>query len=123
MTLTGKTLIDWGYKPGPWFPAAIEAARAVAAAGGDEAAIRRAVDEHAPAPALPLRAAGALAHRLNIAPEGPDEVENVAAVERHMIELMRVPTIRAGAVMPDACPAGSAAGTIPVGGVVATENA
>ena len=40
-----------------------------------------------------------------------------------MAELMRVPTIVAGAVMPDACPAGSAPGTIPVGGVVATRNA
>ena len=36
---------------------------------------------------------------------------------------MRVPTIVAGAVMPDACPSGSAPGTIPVGGVVAAENA
>ena len=36
---------------------------------------------------------------------------------------MRVPTIVAGAVMPDACPSGVAAGTIPVGGVVACEDA
>src|SRR4029077_17561829 len=79
-----------------------------------------------PAPAAPaatLRAAGALAHRLNIAPEDADEIANVAAVEQHMTELMRVPTVRAGAVMADACPAGSAPGTIPVGGVVAVENA
>ena len=36
---------------------------------------------------------------------------------------MRVPTIVAGAVMPDACPSGTAAGTIPVGGVVACDDA
>ena len=36
---------------------------------------------------------------------------------------MRVPTIVAGAVMPDACPSGAAPGTIPVGGVVAAKDA
>jgi tRNA-splicing ligase RtcB len=45
------------------------------------------------------------------------------SVIKHLHELMRVPTIKAGAVMPDACPAGSAPGTIPVGGIVACENA
>ncbi len=36
---------------------------------------------------------------------------------------MRVPTVEKGAIMPDACPSGSALGTIPVGGIVATKNA
>ncbi len=121
--VTGKTLRAWGYEPGRWFAAAIAAAEAVRRAGGSEAEVRAAVEQHAPPPRTPLRATGALAYRLNIAPEDPDEVANVAGVERHMAELMRVPTIRAGAVMPDACPAGSASGTIPVGGVVAAENA
>ena len=40
-----------------------------------------------------------------------------------MAELMRVPTIVAGTVMPDACPSGTAPGTIPVGGVVAAKEA
>ncbi|WP_204288294.1 hypothetical protein, partial [Proteus mirabilis] len=34
--------------------------------------------------------------------------------------LMRTPVIRAGAIMPDACPAGPV-GTIPVGGVAVSE--
>ena len=121
--ITGKTLLAWGYKPGGWFGAAIAAAEQARRTGAGEAEIRAAVDRHLPAPAATLRAAGALAHRLNIAPEDADEIANVAAVEQHMTELMRVPTVRAGAVMPDACPAGSAPGTIPVGGVVAAENA
>jgi RNA-splicing ligase RtcB len=121
--ITGRTLIDWGYAPGPWFPRAIAAAEAARRAGRDEAEIRVVVEGFAPPPVIPLRDAGGLAHRINIAAENPEEEANVAAVERHMIELMRVPTIRAGAVMPDACPAGSAPGTIPVGGVVAAENA
>ncbi|TIL63852.1 MAG: RNA-splicing ligase RtcB, partial [Mesorhizobium sp.] len=36
-----------------------------------------------------------------------------------MDALLRTPTVVSGVVMPDACPAG----TIPVGGVVATRNA
>ena len=121
--ITGRTLIEWGYEPGRWFADAVAAAQRAQAAGADEAAIRAVVATFAPPPTIPLRAAGELAHRMNIAADHPDEVENIAAVERHMRELMRVPTIKAAAVMPDACPAGSAPGTIPVGGVVAAENA
>jgi tRNA-splicing ligase RtcB (3'-phosphate/5'-hydroxy nucleic acid ligase) len=123
MSITGKTLIEMGYQSGSWFPAAIKAAQAVADAGGDEAAIRAAVDKLAPPPTVPLRRAGELAFGMNIRAETPQDAENIASVERHMAELMRVPTIRAGAVMPDACPSGAAPGTIPVGGVVAAENA
>jgi tRNA-splicing ligase RtcB (3'-phosphate/5'-hydroxy nucleic acid ligase) len=124
--ITGKTLIEWGYAPGPWFSAAIAAAEQARQAGGDEAAIRAAVDRLAPPPlppAIGLRSRGALAHRLNIRAEDEHEAENVAGVQRHMAELMRVPTIVAGSVMPDACPSGSAPGTIPVGGVIAADNA
>jgi RNA-splicing ligase RtcB len=122
MTVTGKDLIAWGYRPGPWFPAAIAAANQASAAGAD---VRAAIDAIAPpvVETVPLRKHGELKHHLNIRPEDADEVENVAAVERHMVELMRLPTIVAGAVMPDACPAGAAPGTIPVGGVVAAKEA
>ena len=60
---------------------------------------------------------------LNIRPEGEDEIENVQGVERHMVELMRLPTVVAGAVMPDACVSSRQPGTIPVGGVIATRDA
>jgi RNA-splicing ligase RtcB len=126
MTVTGKTLIAWGYRPGPWFAAAIAAAEAARAAGADEAAIRAAVDRFAPPPApqpVRLREMGGVPYTLNIRPEEPEDAENIAGVERHMTELMRVPTLAAGTVMPDACPAGSAPGTIPVGGVVAAREA
>src|SRR5262245_9193815 len=123
--ITGKTLIAWGYKPGPWFPGAIAAANAAQAQGKAEAEIRAAIDACMPArrEQMALRKVGDLAHRLNIRAEDPDEVANVEAVERHMVELMRVPTGVAGTVMPDACPAGSAPGTIPVGGVIAAKDA
>ena len=40
-----------------------------------------------------------------------------------MGELMKCPVITDGAIMPDACPAGPQKATIPVGGVIAAENA
>lgn len=122
-TITGKTLIDWGYSPGPWFRAATAAAEKARAKGGSEAFIREIVAGHAPAPIIPLRLAGEIAHRMNIRADDQHEADNIAKVAEHMVELMRVPTVRAGSVMPDACPAASAPGTIPVGGVIAAENA
>ena len=124
--ITGKTLIEWGYQPGPWFAAAISAAEQARASGADAAAIRAVVDGLAPPPLPPtvdLRRRGDLAYTLNIRPEEPEDADNIASVEKHMAELMRVPTLVAGTVMPDACPSGSAPGTIPVGGVVAAKDA
>ena len=120
--ITGKTLIDWGFKPGAWFPEGIAAAEAALARGEDA---RAAVDAIAPKaiPQLALRAPDSVPYHLNIRPVNEGDEANIAGVEQHMRELMRVATIRAGAVMPDACPAGQAPGTIPVGGVIAAENA
>jgi RNA-splicing ligase RtcB len=64
-----------------------------------------------------------LPYHINLETKNHDEELNALGVHRHMSELMRVPTLKAGAVMPDACPAGSAPGTIPVGGIVAAQNA
>src|SRR5215468_7464133 len=124
--ITGKTLIAWGYAPGPWFAAAIPAAEKARASGADETAIRATVDGFAPAPPPPsvaLRAPGGVPYTLNIRAEEPEDADNITNVERHMAELMRTPTLVAGAVMPDACPSGSAPGTIPVGGVAAAKDA
>jgi RNA-splicing ligase RtcB len=53
----------------------------------------------------------------------PEDVENFYKIRQHMEEIAKIPTVQAISVMPDACPAGSALGTIPVGGVVVTKNA
>jgi tRNA-splicing ligase RtcB len=123
--VTGRTLLEMGYKPGAWFPSGIAAAQQARANGGDETAMRAAIDGVAPQPSvtMPLRGAGALAHRMNITAENADEADNVAGVTSHMVELMRMPTVVAGAVMPDACPSGRLAGTMPVGGVIAAKEA
>ena len=114
--ITGKDLIDMGFKPGKHFPAMLEAANRAAARGED---VRSAVSVHVP-PEPAALLADPLPYFENIRAENEDEAANVEAVHDTMAALMRTPVIKAGAVMPDACPAGSV-GTIPVGGVVASE--
>ncbi|MCR9116351.1 MAG: RtcB family protein [bacterium] len=75
---------------------------------------------------LALRDVGDVEYFRNVevdadSPEIEFEQATVRAVATSMDQLMRTPTLVAGAVMPDACPTGDA--TIPVGGVVIAENA
>jgi tRNA-splicing ligase RtcB len=124
MEVTGETLIKWGFKPGPWFKDALKAAQIASASGMGEPRLRDLVKAFEPAPieTISLNDAGFRAFRCAIEADNELEQNNVDAVKAHMRELMRLPTVRAGVVMPDACPSGSAPGTIPVGGVIATEG-
>ncbi|MFW2544294.1 RtcB family protein [Primorskyibacter sp. 2E107] len=122
--VTGEHLKDWGHRPGKQFPELLERANALRAEGYGLVKIRMELEgEIPPVPdTLDLRAHGAVAFHENIEFEGADEEDNVQKVRETMTELMRTPTIEAGAIMPDACPAGPV-GTIPVGGVAAARNA
>jgi tRNA-splicing ligase RtcB (3'-phosphate/5'-hydroxy nucleic acid ligase) len=117
MTVTGKDLMDLGFPEGKAFGIVLAHARENDLQGD---ALRAYVAARMPAPYIPLQDAPAFA--LNLVAENEAEVENVTKVSETMAALMRTPTVRAGAVMPDACPAGPM-GTIPVGGVVVTQNA
>lgn len=121
--ISGHMLMAWGHAPGPGFGDLLRRANAARAQGLDPAGIRRMLATEPPPPApptLPLQAGRPL--HVNVAAQDEDEARNIADVMRTMHVLMQTPTIVAGAVMPDACPAG-AEGTIPVGGVVAAGNA
>jgi len=119
--ITGLTLQEWGFKPGRWFKDALLTANRMRAEGADDDAIFAHLQTMQPVETL-LRT-NALPYSVFLDPETDQERENLEAVVKHMDALMRVPTIKAGAVMPDACPAGSQLGTIPVGGAVACEDA
>ena len=124
MSYTGNHLIEWGYKPGPWFAEALKRANLMNDAGHSEAEVHQMVNNMAAQvkPKVKMRSIDDLpAGFTNFLPQPQNEVEseNMIEVNRAMVEIMRVPTVVAGAVMPDACPAG----TIPVGGVVATRDA
>ncbi|AAV93486.1 RtcB family protein [Ruegeria pomeroyi] len=122
--VTGEHLKDWGHRPGKQFPALLARANEMRAAGLGLVRIRMELEvEIPPAPVThDLRAPGEVPFHENIDIAGPDEEDNVQKVRETMTALMRTPTIEAGAIMPDACPAGPV-GTIPVGGVAAARNA
>jgi len=118
--LSGQDLINAGMRQGKWFGRALAEANAILERGGSfDDALEAARMFEPPAP-LPLRSAEMASFHVNIEAETPEETANVAAVTRSMAELMKTPVLRAGALMPDACPAGPE-GTIPVGGVAVSE--
>lgn len=125
--MNGKDLIELGYKPGKHFAEMLRVANALEENEINHSTIIEALDEiYAEAtfsiPTIPLQDPIKYDVFLD-AGRNEYEQNNVNAVLEHMNELVRVPTVRRAAVMPDACPAGAALGTIPVGGVIATENA
>lgn len=117
MTFTGKDLIDLGFEQGS------ELGKAIAYVNAQDLSwdeLRAWVAANKPAPKLQLQDAPSCI--VNLEADNEIEQDNLTKVRETMDVLMRTPTVRAGVVMPDACPAGPT-GTIPVGGVVATENA
>lgn len=120
--ITGTDLIAWGHRPGPTFADLLAMAEAAKSQGLTAEAVRAMLEAEKPAPVAHLPLQNGLAFHANIVAEDADEVQNIAGVSETMRVLMRTPTIEAGAIMPDACPAGPV-GTIPVGGVVAARNA
>ncbi|MEZ5714159.1 MAG: RtcB family protein [Paracoccaceae bacterium] len=122
--VTGDHLKDWGHRPGKQFPALLQKANEMRAEGFGLLRIRSELEAAKPAEpvTMALRAPGEVAFHENIEVTHPDEADNLAKVRATMTALMRTPTLEAGAIMPDACPAGPE-GTIPVGGVAAARNA
>lgn len=114
--ITGKDLVEMGYKPNKLFKQAIEYANANNLTGDS---LRVYMDSIQPIHMEPH--SQPLNFYKNIRAENEEEESNVASVLRDMNLLMVTPTIQSGAVMPDACPTGE--GQIPVGGVVVTKNA
>ena len=121
MNITGNLIKELGYRQAAWWKDAI--AEAGERQFIDSAEARIFLERFAPLPALPLRETGVARWSANIEAEDDIERANIDVVSRHMDELMRVPTIVAGAIMPDACPSDHRLGAIPVGGVAATKEA
>lgn len=123
--LTGQDLVDAGWQPGPKFPALLAAAAAYEERGIHDAAYLMKLLERdfgKEDPKLRLRDE-ALPFSEAITATCELDERNIAGVRRFMGQLLRTPVIEAGAVMPDACPAGSAEATIPVGGAIAVNQA
>lgn len=118
--VSGQDLIDAGMPQGKWFRPALDAANQVLSEGGSMDAAMAAARTFQPGPTLPLRAENDIEIYSNIRAENAFEQDNIEKVNATMRELVRTPAVRAAAIMPDACPSGPV-GSIPVGGVVASE--
>ncbi len=120
-----QDLIEAGWPPSPLFSELIEAARSYEARGvSDKRYVLKLLkrDFGEPARRIGLRREP-LAWAEAIDAVTAEDEGNLCEVRRYMKQLMRVPVIEAGAIMPDTCPAGSAEATIPVGGAVAVRDA
>jgi len=123
--LDEQDLIDAGYEPGPMIGEMLAMVAELEARGiHDRKYVLKLLkrDFRPPPPKAVMREEPAPVAEA-IAPATKEEEENVAKVRKQMHGLLKVPVVTRGAVMPDACPAGSAPAVIPVGGVVAVENA
>lgn len=117
MGITGKNLIEMGYKPGKWFKQALEHINKEKLEGST---LRDYLDNQCPAPPLSPHQQP-LPYYKNIEAQTPYEQENLDKVCANMDILMKTPVLKTGAIMPDACPT-SELGGIPVGGVVVSEH-
>lgn len=112
---TGADLIELGLKPGPHFGKLLDIINDGEYSNEE---ILEMAKTYEPAPKLSLLDVPAPCV-YNITANNDFEIENLQGVTEAMDILRRVPIVVEAAIMPDACPAG----TIPVGGVVATRNA
>lgn len=107
---TPKDILALGYPSGPHIPAMVEMANREGVAN---------LHTLAPPPKLELQDCPTF--QVLAVPDNEDEASNIKSVNETMLELGKTPGVKAMAAMPDCCPAGGL-GTIPVGGVVASEN-
>ncbi len=115
---TGKDLIKMGCAEGPELGAVLRMINERAHTHEEVLAV---IKQFEPAPVLHQHDKAAPC-QFNITADNELEENNVAAVRATMDVVLRTPVVIEGAVMPDACPTGSV-GTIPVGGVVAAQDA
>jgi len=118
--ITGKDLIELGYKPGNWFKDAIVHANENNLDGELLTLYLQSVCPAVITTIEPFN--NPVFYHKNIKADIDHEESNIKNVFSTMDELMKTPTIVNGAIMPDACPTGGI-GQIPVGGVAVAKNA
>ena len=123
--IDGQDLLDAGWQPGAEIGQALAKAHEYEARGiSDKKYLLKLLARDIPKsqPKLGVREQPAPLGEAIAATCELDE-QNIAKVRKTMDELLRMPRIARGAIMPDACPVGGGPATIPVGGAIAVENA
>lgn len=123
--ISAQDLLDAGWVEGPEIGAALQRAAEYEARGiTDSKYLLKLIARDVPKPptkVVPREAPAPLGEA--IAATCEEDEKNIGNVRRLMNQLLCMPRVRRGALMPDACPAGISPATIPVGGAVAVENA
>ncbi len=124
MEIKARDLIAAGWHEGRRLGDALRRARELESTGLVRTEVLAEVEKKFPkdiAVILPRHEAAPLAEAIET--ETPEEATNVAAARQRMTELLHVPVVKRGVIMPDACPSGGGYATIPVGGAIEVENA
>jgi tRNA-splicing ligase RtcB (3'-phosphate/5'-hydroxy nucleic acid ligase) len=119
--ITNEDLREWGYEPGPIYGSIMKYVKELNCETSFE--LRAAIGDKfgTPPPRLKLRPEP-LSYDVAMTVSNDAERENLEMAKTRMDEVMRSPVAIGGALMPDACPTGSSFGSMPVGGVVVTDN-
>src|SRR4051812_25304810 len=124
MEIKARDLITAGWHEGRRLGPALRRARDLESTGLARVDVLAQLEAEFPkqlAVILPRHQPGPLAEAIEA--ETPEEASNVAAARQRMTELLHVPVVKRGVLMPDACPSGGGYATIPVGGGIEVENA
>lgn len=124
MEIKARDLITAGWQEGRRLGVALRRAREIEATGVAREQVLIDLEKEFPKVLpliLPRNEPAPLAEA--IVPETPDEIVNVESSRARMRELLHVPVVKRGAIMPDACPSGPGRALIPVGGAIEVENA
>jgi RNA-splicing ligase RtcB len=121
--ITGNTLIEYGWKPGPYFKEVLDVAnqyssqypwKSIPELMSDIEYMKPEPIEKMKMREQPIHLAEAITSQTDI------ERTNLESVRRCMADLQKLPNVKGAAIMPDACPAGSG---ITVGGAVVLKDA
>ena len=116
--ITGKDLIDMGYKQGAWFGKVINYFKTNEV---DEENIREVIESFIPKYKVVMPHDTPVPYDKFIDCVNDEELENLISAEADMDAVMTSPTVIGGAIMPDVCSVGR--GHIPVGGLAIVDNA
>jgi RNA-splicing ligase RtcB len=124
MEIKARDLVAAGWHEGRRLGPALRRARDLESTGLARADVLAQLEQEFPkqlAVILPRYEPAPLAEAIEA--ETPEEQANVATARQRMRELLHVPVVQRGVIMPDACPSGGGTATIPVGGAIEVLNA
>ncbi|HYC70951.1 MAG TPA: RtcB family protein [Opitutaceae bacterium] len=124
MEIKARDLVAAGWHEGRRLGPALRRARDLEASGLDRGTVLEQLEREFPkqlAVILPRYEPAPLSEAIEA--ETGEEQANLLLVRQRMNEILHMPVVRRGAIMPDACPSGAFRAMIPVGGAIEVENA